>query len=399
MFTGARVLDPAAGVYRSTDLAVQDGIVVDEPSGAGPVDTVDLRGAYVLPGLVDCHVHVNAVTADLGIIGTWSPSYVTAGAIRRMGAMLDRGFTTVRDTGGGDRGLSAAQAEGTVRGPRLVYGGRALSQTGGHGDKLPRGVRTFEEDACCAGTARVADGVDAVRKAAREELRTGARHIKIHVSGGVSSPDDPVDSTQYSLEEIRAAVAEAEALGRYVTAHAYPARAVNRALESGVRCIEHGNLVDERSIALFQEHGAFLVPTLVTYRELWERGAEHGLPENNRAKVGALFEQGIEALERAHRGGVRLAYGTDLLGGMNARQCDEFAIRGAVQPPLEVVRAATTAAAELIGMAGRVGTLAPGAHGDLIALDADPLEDLGVLAAPERHLRRVVQGGTTVLDR
>ena len=401
LLKNALVLDVDGGDYHETDLLCVDGHVVECGTVRGtPSDTrtLDLRGTYVLPGLIDCHVHVAAITADLGVIGTWSPTYVAAGAIRRMGAMLDRGFTAVRDTGGADRGLAAAQDRGWVRGPRLFYGGRGLSQTGGHGDKLPRGVRRFEEDACCAGTGRVADGVDGVRLAARDELRKGAHHIKVHGSGGISSPDDRVNSTQYSMDELRAVVEEAEATERYVTAHAYPARAINRALEAGVHCIEHGNLLDDRSIELFLQHDAFLVPTLVTYWALHEEGTHHGLPRESWEKVTDVLDRGLEALERAHRAGVRLAYGTDLLAGMNTRQNEEFRIRGDVQKPIDVIRSATTNAADLLGMTGQLGTLAPGAHADLVVLDADPLTDLGILADPQRHLHVVVQNGAVVSD-
>ncbi|QVQ53503.1 amidohydrolase family protein [Spiractinospora alimapuensis] len=402
LLVNALVLDVDSGAYQESDLLIVDGRVAERGrirSTSEDTRTVDLRGAPVLPGLIDCHVHVNAVNAHLGVIGTWSPSYVTAGAIQRMGAMLDRGFTSVRDTGGADHGLARAQEEGLVRGPRLFHGGRALSQTGGHGDKLPRGVRRFEEDACCAGTSRVVDGVDGVRRAAREELRLGAHHIKVHVSGGVSSPNDRVSSTQYSMDEIRAVVAEADAAERYVTVHAYPARAVNRALRAGVRCVEHGNQIDSESVDLFLDHGAFLVPTLVTYRYLKEEGPRYGLPADNWEKVGDLFDQGLAALERADRAGVRLAYGTDLLSGMNEHQTEEFRIRGEVQRPLGVIRSATTVAADLLGMSGLLGTLAPGAHADLVVLDSDPLDDLNVLADHHRHLRMVVQEGEVVVER
>jgi imidazolonepropionase-like amidohydrolase len=238
----------------------------------------------------------------------------------------------------------------------------------------------------------VADGVDAVRAAARDELRKGAHHIKVMASGGVSSPTDRIDSTQYSAEELRAIVEEAEAANRYVAAHAYTARAINRALEAGVKSIEHGNLLDDRSVALLLEHDAYLVPTLVTYWALKEEGREFGLPESSWRKVDEVLGAGLEALERAARGGVKLAYGSDLLGGMHRHQNQEFRLRCEVQAPLDVIRSATVNAADLLGMAGEIGTLTPGAHADLLVLDGDPLADIGVLADP-KHIRHVVQAG------
>jgi imidazolonepropionase-like amidohydrolase len=399
LLRNARLLDPATGEYTEGDLRCEDGRIAEIGTGltAGDVRTEDLRGAVVLPGLVDAHVHVTASTADLGSLPSSSPSYVVAHSARTMSRMLDRGFTTVRDASGADYGLADAQAEGLFRGPRLLFCGRALSQTGGHGDSRTRGANASDDHPCCAGLGRLADGVDAVRAAARDELRKGAHHIKVMASGGVASPTDRIDSTQYSADELRAIVEEAEAANRYVAAHAYTARAVNRALELGVRSIEHGNLIDDRSVELFLRHDAYLVPTLVTYWALKEEGREHGLPESSWRKVDEVLGAGMAALERAARGGVKLVYGSDLLGGMHRHQNHEFRLRGEVQPALDVLRSATSTAADLLNLTGEIGALTPGAHADLLVVDRDPLEDIGVLAEPEKF-RHVIQGGTVVSD-
>ena len=394
----AHLLDVDAGDYRRADLLCLDGRVteVGERLEAAPeVRVLDVRGAHVLPGLVDCHVHAIAVSGNLSEVADMPPSYVTAGAIRNMAGMLDRGFTTVRDTGGADFGLARARDQGIFRGPRLIFGGKALSQTGGHGDKRAVEATLTDNHPCCSGTGQVADGADEVRRAARHELRRGAHHLKVHASGGVSSLGDRVSSTQYSMEELRAAVEEAEAAERYVTVHAYPARAINRALESGVRCVEHGNLLDERTIELLLERAAFLVPTLVTYVALKNEGREHGLPRASWEKVDQVLDGGLGALERAARAGVQIAFGTDLLGGMQRRQNEEFRIRADVQQPIEIIRSATSTAARLVGMTGEIGTLAPGAHADLVVLDGDPLQDIGALADPTK-VRTVVQAGDLV---
>jgi imidazolonepropionase-like amidohydrolase len=397
LLRNARLLDPLTGEYTEGDLRCADGRIVETGPGlaAADVRTEDLRGAVVLPGLIDAHVHVTASTADLGSLSSASPSYVAAQSARTMSLMLDRGFTTVRDASGADFGLADAQAEGLFRGPRLLFCGKALSQTGGHGDSRTRGTHVRDDHQCCAGLGRVADGVDAVRAAARDELRKGAHHIKVMASGGVASPTDRVDSTQYSADELRAVVEEAEAANRYVAAHAYTARAVNRALELGIRSIEHGNLLDDRSVELFVARDAYLVPTLVTYWALKEEGREHGLPESSWRKVDDVLGAGLVALERAARGGVKLVYGTDLLGGMHRHQNHEFRLRGEVQTPVEVLRSATSTAADLLNLTGEIGTLAVGAHADLLVVDGDPLADVGVLAEP-KHFRHVVQGGNVV---
>ncbi|MEU8396892.1 amidohydrolase family protein [Nonomuraea sp. NPDC048892] len=399
LLRNALLLDITTGEYAEGDLRCADGRVAETGRGLRAPDgtrVIDLAGAHVVPGLIDAHVHVTASTANLGLLGSMSPSYVAAHSARIMAGMLDRGFTTVRDCSGADFGLADAQAEGLIRGPRLLFCGKGLSQTGGHADLRGRGEHLTDDHPCCAGVGRIADGVDAVRVAARDELRKGADHIKVMASGGVASPTDRVDSTQYSMDELRAAVEEAEAANRYVAAHAYTARAVNRALEAGVRSIEHGNLIDDSSVELFRRHEAYLVPTLVTYWALKQEGREFGLSESSWRKVDDVLEAGLVALERAARGGVRLAYGTDLLGGMHRHQSHEFRLRAEVQRPIDVLRSATTGAAELAGRPGELGTLAVGAHADLLVLDGDPLADIGVLADPAKHLRHVVQAGAVV---
>jgi imidazolonepropionase-like amidohydrolase len=397
----ALLLDVNTGAYLEADLRCAEGRIAETgkrlraPDG---VRVLELAGAVVLPGLIDSHVHVTAATANLSEMTSWSPSYAAAHSARIMGEMLDRGFTTVRDACGADYGLADAQAEGLIRGPRLAFCGRALTQTGGHGDIRGRGDQVLDDHPCRVGMGRVADGVDAVRAAARDELRKGAHHIKVHASGGVASPTDRVDSTQFSAGELGAVVEEADAAGRYVAAHAYTARAVNRALENGVRSIEHGNLIDDRSVELFMRHEAFLVPTLVTYWALKKEGRAHGLPDSSWRKVDDVLDAGLGGLELAARGGVKLAYGTDLLGEMHRHQNREFRIRREVQQPIDIIRAATANAAELLCMAGDIGTLQPGAHADLIVLDSDPLDDIGVLAEPA-HITHVVQAGRIVTSR
>ncbi|WP_017570093.1 metal-dependent hydrolase family protein [Nocardiopsis halotolerans] len=399
LFVGAGLLDPEAGT-RTPDswLLVEDGLIAGSGRGPAPetgdaVEVVDLAGATLMPGLIDAHVHPTAFSADLGAAMDESPSYVATYAARSLNAMLRRGFTTVRDVAGGDWGLARAVDEGLVDGPRLMFGGKALSQTGGHGDFRAPGRQGNDTHACCPGAGVVCDGPVEFRRAAREQLRTGAHHLKIMLSGGVASPTDRIDSTQSSEDEIRAVVEEAEAANRYVTGHAYTARAVNRGLRLGVRCIEHGNLIDESSIELFLEHDAHLVPTLVTYQELSRQGARNGLPPASQAKVDTVLNRGLDALRMAHEAGVNLVFGSDLLGGMQDRQSEEFTIRGRVQPAVDVVRAATVNAARLLGLEGTIGTLRDGARADLVVVDGDPLADITVLASPEANVRAVLRDG------
>lgn len=399
LIRAANVLDVVTGEYAEADIRIDGGVITELGPNLSAPDSAQIlntAGKYVLPGLIDAHVHVCAATADLGDLTTWSPSYVALHASRLMSDMLSRGFTTVRDCAGADFGLHDAQAEGLLRGPRLFFCGKALSQTGGHGDTRARGTSIYDSHPCCAGLGRLADGVDAVRAAARDELRKGAHHIKVMCSGGVASPTDRVDSTQYSMEELQAAVQEATAANRYVTAHAYTARAINRALDAGIRGIEHGNLLNEESVRLFTRHDAYLVPTLVTYWSLQKEGRNFGLPQSSWEKVSDVLDAGLHALESAANGKVNIVYGTDLLGGMQRHQSREFHIRAEVQPAIDVIRAATVNAARLLQREGTLGEIVPDALADLIVLDEDPLVNLAVLA--DNRIQTVVQGGRVVYE-
>ncbi|HJT59896.1 MAG TPA: amidohydrolase family protein [Ktedonobacteraceae bacterium] len=403
LFRNATILNPEYGDYRADGSVLVEGDRILEVGGAdvhaSEAQSIDLRGMTLMPGLIDAHVHVIAVTADLALLTEWSPAYVTARAARMLVDMLRRGFTTVRDVGGAEYGLAQAIEEGYLEGPRLIFGGKALSQTGGHGDVRGPGRQTYDLCHCCPSLGVICDGVEEVRKAAREEIRRGASHLKLMLSGGVASPTDRVDSVQFSREEIRTAVEEAEAANLYVAGHAYTSRAINRGLECGVRSIEHGNLMDESSLPLFQERRAFYVPTLVTYSALASRGREFGLPEHSYRKVFDVLDAGLHALELAHRAQIPIVYGTDLLGGMHEEQLNEFTLRRQVQPPADILRSATTVAARLLRMEGQVGVVAPGASADLLVVDGDPLQDIAVLTDPQHRLKLVMARGRMAINR
>jgi imidazolonepropionase-like amidohydrolase len=402
LFRNAALLDVERGeLVRDRSVLVIDEIIVEvggQEVAADEARIIDLHGLTLMPGLIDSHVHVTAVTADLAALAEWPPTYVTARSAKILIGMLGRGFTTVRDVAGADYGLAKAVDEGYLRGPRLIYGGKALSQTGGHGDVRGPGRVVLDTCYCCPSLGVICDGVAEVRRAAREEIRRGARHIKIMLSGGVASPTDRVDSTQFSLDEIRAAVEEAEAANLYVTGHAYTSRAINRGLQCGVRSIEHGNLMDESSIPLFQETGAYYVPTLATYSALAARGRDFGLPEHSHRKVFDVLDRGLQALELAHRAGIPIAFGTDLLGGMMEDQLTEFTIRAQVQPAADIIRSATIVGAQLLRMEGQIGIIAPRASADLLVVDGDPLSDIEVMVHPERNLKLIMSRGEIVKD-
>lgn len=399
IFANGNFLDVETGEYREGDLRVDDGIVSE--AGArltAPSDArrIELGGAYVLPGLIDSHVHVMASTADLADLTRWPVTYNAHRTARLLGQMLDRGFTTVRDMAGGDYGTWRAIEEGLIRGPRFFYAGRGLSQTGGHGDHRGPGEQFLDPHPACSEMSVVVDGADEVRKAAREELRRGAHHIKVMAGGGVASPTDRIDSTQFSVAELEAAVEEAKAANRYAAAHAYTPSSIARAVRAGVRTIEHANLLDPPTAELVREKQAFLVMNLVTYWALSTEGRELGLPEASWRKVADVLDGGLRALELAHGAGIKIGYGTDLLGEMHRHQSREFVIRSEIQAPIDIIRSATTVGAEIVGLPGKLGTLAPGAFADLVAFARDPLDDIATLADPAA-LRYVVKGGTIEL--
>lgn len=401
----ARLFDSHAGVLRPGTTIVVEGdrvaAVTREPIAVDDAARViDAGGRAVLPGLIDAHVHVAATSHDLAGLALQPASLIAAQSSQLLRAMLRRGFTTVRDAGGADHGLREAVAQGLFEGPRLVIAGQPVSQTGGHADMRPRGVRGPMVCAC-AGlglVGAIADGVAEVRRAVREQVRQGADHIKIMAGGGVASPTDPLEGTQFSIDELRAAVEEAEAAGLYALAHAYSPRAVTRAVQAGVRSIEHGNLIDEATAREMKRCGAYLVPTLATYAALADEGQRLGWSPAMLAKLQQVADRGVQAVRIAHAEGVPIAFGTDLLGHMHARQNTEFALRAPALPPLELLQGATCIAARLMGRERELGLVAPGALADLLIVDGDPSATLDMLVAPETGIRLLMQGGRVVVD-
>eukprot|EP00192_Tetraselmis_astigmatica_P012356 CAMPEP_0117655430 /NCGR_PEP_ID=MMETSP0804-20121206/4275_1 /TAXON_ID=1074897 /ORGANISM="Tetraselmis astigmatica, Strain CCMP880" /LENGTH=427 /DNA_ID=CAMNT_0005461781 /DNA_START=100 /DNA_END=1383 /DNA_ORIENTATION=+ len=377
-----RVLDVFAGVVE-TDCCVliRGGRIEEVATNGAKLSTevgpscmeVDLAGKVVCPGLCDAHVHATANTANLPGLLTQPESLVAVKAANILRGMLDRGFTTVRDCGGADWGLALGIEEGEVAGPRLLFTGHALSQTGGHGDMRGKGEQCFACGAALRGIGRVCDGVAEVRKAARDEIRKGAHCIKVMASGGVSSPTDRLANTQFSVEELEAIVEEAEAAGSYVCAHAYTPKAIVRALRAGVRSIEHGNFLDAECAREMATRGAFLVSTTITYHALKSEGEKAGMAPDLVQKVGDLVERGLESIQLADNHGVKMCYGSDLLGAMHCHQLKELELRRRVQEPIEILRSATVNCAELFGMQGLIGEVAPGHFADLLVLSFDPL--------------------------
>ncbi|WP_108662895.1 metal-dependent hydrolase family protein [Acuticoccus kandeliae] len=399
LFKNFGMLDPTKDeILGGHELLVEGNLireVSDRPISAPDAAVIDCAGGTLMPGLIDCHVHVVLGEVYIRQLENVPLTLMTAQAMVAMREMLDRGFTTVRDTGGADWGIKAAVDQGYITGPRIFIAGRAIGPTGGHSDSRRR-TDPGPMCACCnalAFTMGLADGKAEVRKAVREEMRQGCDHVKIMMSGGVASPYDPLDSLQFSLGEVGAAVEEAHAFGRYVCAHAYSAEAITRAAHAGVRTIEHGNLIDEPAAKLMAEKDMFLVANLVAYYAMKERAAEYGMSGEMLEKNDVVIEGGLRSLEICKRAGVPVAYGSDLLGQLRVDQSREFQLRSDVVPAIDIIRSATTIAAKLLRHEGKLGCLSPGAFADLLVVDGNPLKNLELFGGQGRHMSLIMKDG------
>jgi imidazolonepropionase-like amidohydrolase len=404
LLTNALLIDCTGGEPRERASIVVEGERIREvrigssgPTGAHDT-VVDCAGMTLLPGLTDAHVHIGAVDVNILDQHREYPSNLVALMMARiLEDTLERGFTTVRDAGGTDWSFKAAVERGIVEGPRLLVSDRPLSQTGGHGDWRRMSEKQAPEIFCPTAGMRsvVCDGVDEVRRAAREQLRLGADQIKVMASGGAMSPADELSATQYALDELRAAVEVAEGAHTYVMAHAYNDGSVRNCLEAGVRSIEHGNLIDEETARLIAEAGAYLVPTLATYEALSEEGRSYGVPENVIRKIDEAREVGIRALRYAYEAGVRIASGSDLLGPLQSRKARELEIKTEVMSPMESLLSATKTNAELFGMENEIGTVQESKLADLLVVAGNPLENIAILQKPD-NLRLIMKGGRMI---
>lgn len=398
VFENATVFDGIDPQSKAPMFVRVDGNEIREisatPITAEGVERIDCRGKTLMPGLIDNHVHIYTDSLNFGPPEP-PVTYRAQYAQKFLRHILSCGFTTVRDVAGGDHGMAMALRDHFLEGPRFYYGGLCLTQTGGHGDFRPMSQPT--DYMTCGAERNVlaihADGVDECVKATREELRKGASHIKIMGSGGVLSPNDPLDRCQYSEAEIRAIVEECARHGAYVSAHCHPSEAIRRCVEYGVRSIEHGTLIDAETADFVAERGAYVVPTISVLFALMEDGARMGMAEVSRQKLVKVHEHALKGLEIMKRAGVKLGFGTDLLGEHHTRRGAEFSIRSEVLTPFDILHSATAINAEILQMEGRLGVVKSGALADLLVIDGDPLKDIQLLAENGRHLTHIMVDG------
>jgi imidazolonepropionase-like amidohydrolase len=404
LLKNARVFDGISGdCAEGMQVLVEAGLIREvssKPIKAVGAHVIDVGGRTLMPGLIDAHVHAYFCDVNWQNTDAAGAAYRMAHAVRMLGHALECGFTTVRDIGGGDYGLWRAIEDGLVRAPRFLYSGKMLSMTGGHGDTRLMGERRQNQGYCSCGDANalcaIADGADGCIKAVREELRRGAHCIKIMASGGVASPTDPIWMNQYREDEIRAIVNETVERRSYVSAHCHPASAVRRCIECGVRVIEHATMIDDPTAQLVADRGAFVVPTLAIVVTLAEAGQELGLPPEGQEKARYALDAAMRGLESMRNAKVKIGFGTDLLGNTYVQRCREFVIRREAFSDLDLLRQATSTNAALLQLEGKLGCVKDGAYADLLVVDGDPLQDIGVLADDGQHLRIIMRSGELV---
>lgn len=401
VFENANLFDGVHSELMPNAFVLVEGNVIKEVSAApirlSSAERLDCRGKTLMPGMIDNHVHVYIESLKLN--PPEPPiTYRAQFAQKFLRHILSCGFTTVRDVAGGDHGMAMALRDRFFDGPRFYYGGLCLTQTGGHADMRLTSQPT--DYYSCGAERNVlaihADGVDECIKAAREELRKGASHIKIMASGGVMSPSDPLERCQYSEAEIRAIVEECARHGAYVCAHCHPTEAIRRCVEYGVRSIEHGTLIDGDTAAFVAKKSAYIVPTMAVIFALTEDGPAKGVPEVSMKKLLKLNERALEGLQIMKRAGVKMGFGTDLLGAQHTRQGTEFTLRSQVLKPFDILHSATAVNAEILQMQGKLGVVQADALADLLVVDGDPLQNVDLLAANGRHLTHIMVDGRFV---
>jgi imidazolonepropionase-like amidohydrolase len=372
---------------------------------AAGTTVIDAKGRTLMPGLIDAHTHLMFATVPQLVVLTSDVGFLNVAAVKAAGDMLMRGFTSARDLGGPVFGLKQGIDMGLVPGPRIWPAGAFISQSGGHGDfRLPNdlparpGDYSFSER---AGATAIADSPDAVRQRVREQLALGASQVKLMAGGGVSSPYDPLDVTQYSLAEMRAAVEAAENWGTYVTVHAYTPRAVRQAIEAGVKCIDHGHLLDDATAKLMADKGIWW--SLQPFMDDEPTSFAEGSP--NRIKQLEMFSGTDTAYALAKKFKIKTAWGTDTLFNAEnaARQGASLAKMVRWYTPAEVLKMATATNGELLALSGlrspypgKIGVIEEGALADLLLVDGDPLADINLLGNPAKNLVVIMKDGRIV---
>lgn len=399
---GATVITGTGDDPAPAGILIEDGRIA-RIGGSAPRDAevIDCTGLTVTPGLIDAHVHLGMSSPiEPSINYGMSVAEIAADIFANCAQTLNAGFTTVRDAGGIDAGLVRAVTSGKISGPRILQCGPIHCQTGGHGhfapDWEPTAMWCSRDIPGLRSLSVLSDGPEQMRKNARESFRRGAEFLKLCVTGGVISKHDEFTDTQFTVEEIAAAVGEATARGTYVTVHAHNTTGIRNAVEAGARCVEHGTGIDDETAALMAGHHVALVPTL-TAVEAVLTNAVAGLPPDIAARATLVRDAMVSGLLAAKDAGVRVGSGSDLVGADQTHRGQELVLRASIETPMEALLSATRTNADIIGLGNKIGTLEVGKRADVIAFAGDPLDNPKLFGDPSSVVL-VLQGGTLVKD-
>ena len=409
LFQNVRIFDGKNAALSAPSSVLVRGNIIEQISanpateaGAG-VRVINANGRVLMPGLIDAHWHMFMAAVSPAILVTADPGYLNLVAARQAEATLMRGFTTIRDMGGPVFGLKRAIDEGVTVGPRIYASGAMISQTSGHGDfrfryEVPRALGGPLSQSELAGVAAIADSPDDVRLRAREQLRQGASQIKLMAGGGVSSPHNPIESIQFTEAELHAAVEAAENWGTYVAVHAYTPAAIRQAIAAGVKCIEHGHLIDEPTAKLLADKGIWWSLQPLTYdADVFAR-----MSPVSQKKALEVFAGTENAYELAKKYKVKTAWGADILGdaGAASRQGQYLAMMVRWYTPAEALKMATADNGELMALSGfinpypgKLGVVEAGALADLLLVDGNPLDDINLVANPDKNFVVIMKDG------
>ncbi|HAT2015290.1 TPA: amidohydrolase family protein [Legionella pneumophila] len=401
LFKNANViLGESTEIQKNFDVMVQNDLISQvSQTPLQPLEgmrVIDVKGKTLMPGLIDAHAHVTGLTLSPKNI-FYSEAEVFLAAATYLKNSLFYGFTTLREAGGADFRIAQLLDNKSIPGPRLFYSGRALTQTGGGADfrKPNEQIDPCGHVGSFSTMSVIADGVDEVRKAAREELRKGATQLKVFASGGVVFPSLSNPTLyEYSEEELSTIVEEARARNTYVMAHAYSDESVRKCIKSGVRSIEHANFVSEPTVELMSESGVFYDPTFISLAQRIESAEQNRLSEAIVANLKNTIEKGKKVYEYALKYKIPIAFGTDLWGPEAQRdQLREFEMRKELDSAANIIRSATVVNAELLMQKGKLGVISAGAYADLLVVDGNPLVNLNVLLRPDENLKLIMKDG------
>jgi imidazolonepropionase-like amidohydrolase len=400
LFKDAFLIDGNGGEpLEGASVVVENGLIEEvDASGKSTVPDdarlIELNGKTLMPGLIDAHVHIGNIEVVLDRTTVIPPALYVLKAARNLETDLSLGFTTIRDAGGLDYSFKESIQQGLIKGPRVLLSVNMLTQSGGHGDKRGR-YREHNVPRNSIGMyPEICDGPDEVRKAAREALRRGADQIKVMADGGVASPSDKLGQWQFEVDELTAAVEVANAAGTYVMAHCYDDPAIANCVKAGVKTIEHGNFMSRQTAEFMAARGTYVVPTLTVIYVLAQYGKEEGFDDFMMAKLQQVLPRVMEGLERAYQAGVKIGSGSDIIGPFQYMKGRELSIKAEIMGPMGAIMSATRTNAEMLNLGDQLGTVEPGKLADLIVVDGNPLQDLGLFEHDRNGVVLVMKEGT-----